>query len=277
MSERLFDTLHRVSSLAERFPALTAVAASERTLPVHESFVGLLPVLQRGSTVACGGRAGVSLALALAAAPSREGAWVGVAGLPELGIRAAADMGVALERLVMVSGDPSWVDVLAAMIDGFDVILVGKGVGRLSGGAVRRLQARAHSRGVVMLTVGVPELGADLQLTTRDDQWVGLGNGHGVAAGRRVLVELGGRRLPRVRRAAMWLPDTEGRLTPASALPAPSIPGHSVLGRTELRHQMVPSGDRHVAGRFAGGETGRDAFDRGIPIGIVEEGDRLPA
>jgi hypothetical protein len=210
------------SSLAERFPALTAVAASERTLPVHESLVELLPALQRGSTIACGGRAGVSLALALAATPSREGAWVGVAGLPELGICAAADMGLALERLVMVAGDPPWVDVLAAMIDGFDVILVGHRVcqqpshhagqhgSRLSGGGVRRLQARMQSRGVVMLTVGAPVFGADLQLTADDDQWVGLGNGHGVATGRRVRVELGGRRIPRPRRSTMWLPDANG-------------------------------------------------------------------
>ncbi|MDP9464711.1 MAG: hypothetical protein M3P52_08815 [Actinomycetota bacterium] len=220
-----------MSSLAERFPALTAVAASERTLPVHESLAGLLPALKRGSTVACGGQAGVSLALALAAAPSREGAWVGVAGLPELGIRAAADLGVALERLVMVAGDPPWVDVLAAMIDGFDVILVGRRVGRLGGGAVRRLQARAQSRGVVMLTVGVPAFGADLQLTADDDQWVGLGDGHGVASGRRVLVELGGRRMPRARRATMWLPDANGRMTPHHAA------SHEMFGTTE---QLVP-------------------------------------
>ena len=43
-NEHLFDTLHRVSSLAERFPALTAVAASERTLPVHESLVEAVAV-----------------------------------------------------------------------------------------------------------------------------------------------------------------------------------------------------------------------------------------
>ena len=213
MSEHLFDILQQVStSLAERFPALTTVAASERTLPVDPCLVGLLPALQRGSTIACGGRAGVSLALAIAAAPSREGAWVGVAGLPELGIRAAADMGVALERLVMVTGDPPWVDVLAAMIDGFDVVVVGQRAGRLGAGAVRRLQARAQSRGVVMLTVGVPALGADLQLTADNDQWVGLGQGHGVATGRRVLVELGGRRMPRPRRTTVWLPDANGAL-----------------------------------------------------------------
>jgi hypothetical protein len=208
-----------VSSLAERFPALTAVPASERTLPVHESLTDLLPVLQRGSTVACNGRAGVSLALALAAAPSGEGAWVGVAGLPELGLRAAADMGVELRRLVMVNGDPPWVDVLAAMIDGFDVILIGQRVGRLAQGAVRRLQARVQTRGVVMLTVGVPALGADLQLTADDDQWVGLGDGHGVATGRRVLVELSGRRMPRPRRATMWLPDASGGIVAAPAAP----------------------------------------------------------
>ena len=264
-SEHLFDTLLRVPSLSERFPALTAAAASERTLPVHESLVELLPSLQRGSTVACNGRAGVSLAMALAAAPSREGAWVGVAGLPEFGLRAAADMGVALERLVMVAGDPLWVDVLAAMIDGFDVVLVGQRIGRLGGGAVRRLQARVQSRGVVLLTVGVPALGADLQLTAEDGHWVGLGDGYGVATGRQVVVELGGRRMPRPRRTTMWLPDALGCVGP------------SVLGRTELRHQVLTRGDRRVAGRFTGRETAGDAFDHGVPIGIVEEGDRLPA
>jgi hypothetical protein len=204
-------------SLAERFPALTAVAAGERTLPVHESLVELLPALQRGSTIACEGRAAVSLALALAAAPSREGAWIGVAGIPELGVCATADMGVALERLVMVAGDPPWVDVLAAMIDGFDVVVVGRRVRPLASGAVRRLQARAQSRGVVMLTVGVPALGADLRLTADDDQWIGLGTGHGVATGRRVMVELGGRRMPRPRRATMWLPDADGGIATAPA------------------------------------------------------------
>ena len=60
------------------------------------------------------------------------------------------------------------------MIDGFDVILVGRRVGRLASGAVRRLQARAQSRGVVMLTVGVPALGSDLRMTA-DTSWVLLG------------------------------------------------------------------------------------------------------
>ena len=169
----------------------------------------------------------------------------------------------------MVTGDPLWVDVLAAMIDGFDVIVIGQRVGRLGAGAVRRLQARVQSRGAVLLTVGVPALGADLQLTADGDRWVGLGEGHGVATGRQVMLELGGRRMPRPRRASMWLPDAAGRVASAG--------DRSVLGRAELRHQVLAGGDRGVAGRFAGGEAARDAFDHSIPIGVVEEGDRLPA
>jgi len=229
MDERLFDILSRVLTLAERFPALTGVAASERTLPVHDALVELLPSLQRGSTIACSGPAAVSLALVLSVAPSQQGAWVGVAGLPELGVRAAADIGVALERLVMVTGDPNWVDVLSAMIDGFDLVVIGQRVGRLASGAVRRLQARAQSRGVVMLTVGVPTLGADLHISTENSQWVGLGNGHGVASGRRVEVEVGGRRMPRARRAAMWLPGANGSITAGTGVDTIQVTDQSLL------------------------------------------------
>ena len=68
-----------------------------------------------------------------------------------------------------------------------------------------------------MLTVGVPALGADLRMTADDDHWVGIGAGHGVATGRRVLVEAGGRRMPRPRRASMWLPDADGCVAAAES------------------------------------------------------------
>jgi hypothetical protein len=230
-----------VASLAERFSSLTTVAASERTLPVHPCFVDVLPALQRGSTIACTGGAKVSLALGLASGASQEGSWVGVAGLPEIGVCAAADIGLALERLVMVGGDPSWVDVLAAMIDGFDVIIVGPRVGRLGSTAVRRLQARLQARGAVLIAVDVPALGADLQFVTDGEEWVGLGAGHGVATGRRAAVELSGRRMPRPRRAALWLPDARG-------CPAVLDEHASVLSRSELRHEVLTGAHRRIAG-----------------------------
>lgn len=181
------------------------------------------------------------MALALAAGPSRDGSWVGVAGLPEVGLRAASDMGVALERLVMVGGEPSWVDVLAAMIDGFDVVVVGPRAGRLGSTAVRRLQARLQARGAVMLVVGVSALGADLQFTATANEWVGLGAGHGVATGRRVDVELSGRRMPRPRRATLLLPDARGCASVIDEQP-------SVLSRSELRHQVLTGSHRRIAG-----------------------------
>jgi hypothetical protein len=125
------------------------------------------------------------------------------------------------------------------------------------------LQARAQSRGVVILAIGASALAADLQLRADDDQWVGLGDGHGVATGRRVTVGLGGRRMPQPRRATMWLPNAHGQM--------------SVLSGTELRHQMRAGLDWFVTGECAGDKTRWDAFDSGIPVGVVEEGDRLPA
>ena len=63
--------------------------------------------LRRGATVSVTAAAGVggatSLALALVAEASRAGSWVAAVGLPSLGLVAADELGVALERLVLVA------------------------------------------------------------------------------------------------------------------------------------------------------------------------------
>jgi hypothetical protein len=56
---------------------------------------------------------------------------------------------------------------------------------------------------------------ADLMLTADGVEWLGLGDGHGVAQGRRAMVQSGGRRMPRPRRAHLWLPGADGRATAA--------------------------------------------------------------
>jgi hypothetical protein len=211
-------------------------AARSRTLPLVEAFAGLVPggVVQRGSTIGCSGAAAVSLALAMAAGPVGEGAWIAVAGLPTLGVRAAVELGVAIERLVMVAEPDGgldagrWADVVAAMIDGFDVVLLGPGARRIRPQVARRLQTRVQSRGGLLITVGVLDgFGCDLQLVTGNAEWDGLGEGHGVARARRVEVELRGRRVPQARRASLWLPDATGALravTPDAETGAPVAP-----------------------------------------------------
>lgn len=225
------ENLTALAALAEK-GVVSGAVARERTMAVLPELATLLPMgaLQRGSIVACSGAAEVSLALALAAGPSGEGAWVGVAGLPGLGVAAAVELGVAPERLVLVNepgrapglrfGDATWAEVLAAMIDGFDVVVLGPAAaGGVRPATARRLVARLQARGAVAVVVGSDRVGgaddgsfpADLTLSADGVQWQGLGDGHGVAQGRRAMVQSGGRRMPRPRRAHLWLPGADGR------------------------------------------------------------------
>ena len=232
----LADNLAALNALAAK-GVVSGAVARERTLPVLPALAELLPhgAIQRGSVIGCHGAAGVSLALALAAGPSREGAWVGIAGLPHVGVAAAVELGVAPERLVLVAepvataqsmgqrfDDARWAEVLAAMIDGFDVLVLGPGTERVRPGTARRLMARLQARGAVAIVVAHPAagqvagqagagpFGADLTLQADGTQWAGLGHGHGVARGRRSVVQVAGRRVPRPRRSHLWLPAAEG-------------------------------------------------------------------
>ena len=107
----------------------------------------------RGSvTVVEGDGAATSLALALVAGPSAAGSWTAVVGCPGLGLAAAAEAGVALERLALVAepepGD--WAGVVAALVGAVDVVVVGP-THRVRAADARRLAARARERGTVLV------------------------------------------------------------------------------------------------------------------------------
>lgn len=223
-----------VAGLAERLRPTDL--AGDLRLPVLPAFDALLPAsgLRRGTTATVAARPGVtgatSLALALAAGPSRAGSWVAAVGLGSLGLVAAAELGVALERLVLVA-DPGgerarWANVVAALVDGFDVVLVGgsgsgqgRGAGRLRPGDARRLVSRVRERGTVLVSVGgdLPGERSPLRLTVTSSTWQGLGHGWGHLRGRRLAVEAGGRgEAARGRRAELWLPDAGGTVAVAT-------------------------------------------------------------
>ena len=136
-----------------------------RSLPVCGALAPLLPGggLRGGSVVACEGRAAVSLAAAARSAASVAGSWVAVLGLPEVGLAALAEAGVVLERVVCVAGadDLPWPEVLAAAVDGFDLLVVGPALAHVAPAVVRRVLARAAARGVVVLAVDAPVFGAE--------------------------------------------------------------------------------------------------------------------
>lgn len=147
-------------------------------LAVPPALTPLLPDgLRRGSTTAVLGSTSLVLAMIAAACTARE-AWAAVVGQPSLGLLAAAQTGVALERLAVVP-QPG-VDaptVVAALLDGIDVVVVGPGT-HLADADRRRLMARARDRGSVLLATA-PWPGAGTVLTVEGGRWTGVGDGDG--------------------------------------------------------------------------------------------------
>lgn len=158
VSPRRADERAALSLLAQRLRP-TALAREEllALAPPLAELIGT-PGLGRGSTLVVEAAPGVSgassLALCLLAGPAAEGATCAVVGLPGLGLLAAAEFGVVLERLVVVPepGRRSAAAV-AALLEGFDVVLAGFPAG-LPGATARRLSARAKERRSVLIVAG---------------------------------------------------------------------------------------------------------------------------
>ena len=196
-----------LEDLAQRVRPVTL--AGEQFLPVPHALEPLLPDrgLRRGGTVAVDGS--LALALALVAGASAAGSWVVAVGLPDLGVVAAAEAGIVLERLALVprASATAWGTVVAALLDAIDVVLV-RPPGRLPAAVARRLAARARERRSVLLPVGDAwPIPPDLRLAVTASRWEGLGQGHGRLEARKVEVAAAGRGAAALeRRAKLWLP-----------------------------------------------------------------------
>lgn len=173
-------------------PEVPEPEAGARLLPVPAGLADLLPRggLVRGSTVVVSGSTSLVLAL-LAEASAAEG-WVALVGLPEVGVLAAHELGLVLERVALVPAPgPDAPVAVAALLDGVDAVVVGPGAG-LTDADRRRLSARARERGAVLLSTE-PWPGAHVVLTAQRQEWEGLGAGHGRLRGRRLSVLRTGR------------------------------------------------------------------------------------
>ena len=179
--------------------------------------------LVRGKAVSCGGAASMSLALALAVEATAGGAWLAVVDVPTFGLEAAGEFGIPLERVVRVDppartaaksggvGD-TWSELMAAVVDGFEVVIT-RVPQRLNPGLARRVQSRLRAREAVMIALGRPgSVSVDTELAADDPQWEGVADGWGYLRGRRVTVTSSGRRVPRPRHASLWLPGPDGKV-----------------------------------------------------------------
>lgn len=178
-------------------------------LPVLPALAGLLPAgLPRGSVIATG--AWGLLCLALAAAASGAGAWCAVAGLPALGVAAAAGAGLDPDRLLLVP-DPgsSWPQVVATLLDGCDLVVL-RPPSRPSAALRRKLESVARRYGGVLVIAGDWD-GAHRRLTVTSQEWAGIGSGHGRLRARRAQVVVDGRGAAgRPRARWLWLPGPDG-------------------------------------------------------------------
>ena len=88
--------------------------------PLEALGVDLLP----GSAIGVAGSTALLLALVGAAGAGEK--WTAIVGMPSLGVAAAAEFGIDLRRLVLIpEPGPQAAGVLAAIIDGFDVVAAG--------------------------------------------------------------------------------------------------------------------------------------------------------
>ncbi|MEU5691227.1 hypothetical protein [Actinosynnema sp. NPDC020468] len=205
-----------------------STAAPVRVLPVRGELAAVLPWggLRRGSTVSV--RGSTSLLLALLSEATAEGSWAAIVGLPGCGALAAAETGVAVRRLALVPSpgrDRTEVDrVVAALLDGFDVVVVATPV---TASSARRLTNRARQRRSVLVPFDVEWPGVDLELTAEPGPWSGLGEGFGVLRARELTVVVAGRgAATRPKRTTFPLPAAEPLFRPATpdAEPSPLRP-----------------------------------------------------
>jgi len=205
---------------------VTAMEGGPTRLPVP-----VLPALSELVTLRTGGSYGVdsaSLALALAAGASRAGEWVGFAGWPDFGAEAAAELGVDLDRTVLVpeTGE-HWLEVTAALVDVLRVVVL-RPPASVDARAAGVLDARLRKRSSVLVVWGDwPRCEARLSL--EDARWTGADRGHGRLRERQVRIAVRRGAAPPVR-AELAFPGEAAPLTLLSSAVEPLRAAWSASG-----------------------------------------------
>jgi hypothetical protein len=183
--------------------ARPVVLAHERVIPLEDPLSALLPDhgLRRGAVVVVDGGPGkgaTSVAFTIAAAVTALGEWAAAVDLAgTLGVRAAAEAGVALERFALVRQVPldRWAMVVATLLDGTGVVLAEMPPATAARDA-HRLVARARERDSVLVPLvgtGVWPAEAAVRIHAGGGAWSGLGPDAGLLEARSVVVRVEGR------------------------------------------------------------------------------------
>ena len=186
-----------VRSLQQRISEMQPVRLDARVLPTPEGLRPLLPggALRMGASYVVHGSR--QLALAMLAEASASGAWCGVIGDPSFGGEAAAALGIALDRCVVIPRPGADALGLAgALAEVLTVVLLAPG-SHPTPGEAERISARLREHDAALVVVGDwPRPESTLRVTA--SRWEGLGRGHGALENRELTVHaqdrLGARR-----------------------------------------------------------------------------------
>jgi hypothetical protein len=171
-----------------------------------------------------GGPSARALAWSLLGSVTTAGGWIAAVDVPGIGLAAAREVGVAIERVLVVTsggGADSWATAIGALIGAVDVVVFESPRHRVTPSEHRRLASRARERGSVLVELATSprpnrlssQLQYDLSFHSRPAAWEGLGSGHGCLQGRVLDVALSGRRLGGPARSArLEVPGADGSL-----------------------------------------------------------------
>ena len=189
----LGDLRQRLNSAAALDISLGSAGASG-VLRVPEPLASALPRrgLVRGSVASLVGPGATSLLFTLMS--GEPGAWSAIVGMPDIGLLAASEFGIDLDRVVLVPNPgPDVLQVISILIDGVDVLAVALPPGsRPTQSRLRVLTGRLRQRGAVVLSMS-PWPGAELVLRSRWAGMAGVGRGHGRLRDRSLVVDVEGR------------------------------------------------------------------------------------
>ncbi|GAA4742761.1 hypothetical protein GCM10025783_12730 [Amnibacterium soli] len=230
--ELMFDTAgmpaaarsETVAALQARIASMQARTLGARTMPTNEAVAPLLPGGALRSGVAYAAPGSLALAMLLLAGPSAAGAWCGVVGIPEFGAEAAAELGIALDRLVLVPAPAEhWLSVTAQLAEVLPVVLVRPPAAGASPGEVSRLASRLRQRDATLLVAGRWS-GAEATLEVTGGSWSGIGAGWGYLSARELDVVVTAREVRSRHRLRIETGFRLGAPLPAAApQPAPRL------------------------------------------------------
>lgn len=191
----------------------SSLTKSDSALPLSEMYAEVLPAgLLRGQVVTCRGPAAYSIGLGLVARAVAVGSWLAMVDLDQFSPEALVEFDIPLHRVVGVSAGDDLANVLSAVFDGFDAVMIP--ASRYRGALARRIAQRIRAKGVALVVIDdnseiraddTASLG-DIELAGTDIRWEGIGWGAGRLLARYLTVTSTGRRSPRLLQSEMQLP-----------------------------------------------------------------------